>query len=156
MQMCQVPLSSTERKQAPKGAHWLHATELWRDSSSCFGFLPQRPLRVKGITAEVHRVPRLQSSHGPAWLGAEGQRLQATLDPGDVLLRSRCRAMSMTLQRYEVGVGETDLWGGFRLPSSCCSQSTLPRHWSPALQLPWASGGQQHSPSVVCLWPLLT
>lgn len=107
MQMCQVPLSSTERKQAPKGAHWLHATELWRDSSSRFGFLPQRPLRVKGIAAEVHRVPRLQSSHGPAWLGAEGQRLQATLDPGDVLLRSRCRAMSMTLQRYEVGVGET-------------------------------------------------
>lgn len=44
-------------------------------------------------------------------------------------------------QCYELGVGEMDLWGGFRLPSSCCSQSTLPGHLCPALQLPQTGTG---------------
>lgn len=108
--MCQVLLSSAERIQAPKGTHWLHATALEGQllQTVLVSYL-RGPLRFKGIAAEVHNVPRLQSSHGPAWLGAEGQRRQATLDPGDVLLRSRWRDMPMTLPCYELGVGETDL-----------------------------------------------
>lgn len=64
--MCQVLSSSAERKQAPKGTHGL----------SCHGSggtAPPDGFGLKGIAAKVHNVPRLQSSHGPAWLGAEGQ-----------------------------------------------------------------------------------
>lgn len=66
--MCQVLLSPTERKQAPKGAHWLHAAEFWRDSSSsCSDFPPQGPLRcTKGPDFSHHMAL-------PGWELNEGQ-----------------------------------------------------------------------------------